>query len=445
MKLSSTRNPGQSISFREALFQGLAPDGGLYQILTLPDLSEMFDRFTNKSSFLDIATGISCALLHEEIAESRIVDFCKTAFPFSPVLADPQTDRPMLELYHGPSCAFKDFGASFLATFMDTFLQEENRKSIILTATSGDTGSAVAQAFKEKEAIDVVILYPSKRVSPLQEMQLTTVGKNVHALEVKGSFDDCQRMAKEAFLDQALIKELPLTSANSINIGRLLPQSFYYVYGWSRLKDSYSRRRDAESGIWFCVPSGNFGNLTAGVLAARMGMDVAGFIAATNMNSIVPEYLKTGVYLPRPSVQTYSNAMDVGNPSNFERLNALFGNDWRAMAENIKSDVISDDETIMQMKKVWVQSKRFIDPHTAVGHLASERFLGNLSNSAESVAVTLSTAHPAKFSEVVEKATGAIPEQPPQLTDVFKKKSISTEINNTLLSLKTYLLDSLRK
>ena len=445
MKLSSTRNSSKSTSFREAVFQGLAPDGGLYQILTMPDLAEMLGRFTDKSSFLDIATGISCALLHDEIAENKIVDYCKTAFPFSPILADPQTRIPMLELYHGPSCAFKDFGASFLATFMDAFLREENRKSVILTATSGDTGSAVAQAFREKEAIDIVILYPSKRISPLQEMQLTTGGKNVYALEVNGSFDDCQRMAKEAFLDQTLIQELPLTSANSINIGRLLPQAFYYVYGWSRLKDNYSRHRDVKSGIWFCVPSGNFGNLTAGVLAGRMGMHVAGFIAATNINSVVPEYLNTGIYLPRPSVQTYSNAMDVGNPSNFERLNAFFGNDWRAMAEYIKSDVISDDETIMQMKKVWLQSKRFIDPHTAVGHRASERFIKNLSNSVDSVAVTLSTAHPAKFSEVVEKATGVNPELPPQLAGVLKKKSISTEINNTLLSLKTFLLDSLRR
>ena len=263
MKLSSTRNSAKSSSFREAVFQGLAPDGGLYQILTMPDLSEMLGRFTDKSSFLDIATAISCALLHDEIAENKIADYCKTAFPFSPVLSDPQTRMPMLELYHGPSCAFKDFGASFLATLMNAFLREENRKSVILTATSGDTGSAVAQAFKEKEAIDIVILYPSKRVSPLQEMQLTTGGKNVHALQVKGSFDDCQRMAKEAFLDQGLIKELPLTSANSINIGRLLPQAYYYVYGWSRLKNNYSLHRDHTSGIWFCVPSGNFGNLTA--------------------------------------------------------------------------------------------------------------------------------------------------------------------------------------
>lgn len=441
MKLSSTRSAKIQSSFREAVFQGLAPDGGLYQMTTFPDLSQVFNGYTESAPFIDIASSLSSILLRDELPESRIIDLCSVAFPFTPALCEIRESIKILELFHGPSCAFKDFGASFLATFMDTFLQEENRKAIILTATSGDTGSAVAQAFKDKDAIEVVILYPSKRVSPLQELQLTTVGKNVHALEVTGSFDDCQKMVKTAFLDRSLRKTLPLTSANSINIGRLLPQAFYYLYAWSRLKDRYPPGIGSKSGVWFCVPSGNFGNLTAGILAWRLGMGAAGFVAATNINSVVPEYLETGVYSPRPSVQTYSNAMDVGDPSNFERLNALFENDWRAMRNLIKGAVVTDAETIEQIRNVWNRSHYLIDPHTAVGHLASERFIHAFGEKSGAVAITLSTAHPAKFLEVVKKATGFQPRLPPQLEAIQEKKKVSTKIANKPASLKEYLLD----
>ena len=236
MKLASTRSPETVVTFREAIFQGLAPDGGLYQPVTCPDFSAVFDRLDESSTFLETATAITTELLSDELSSGDIELLCKKAFPFTPIIKKSENHISILELFHGPSCAFKDFGASFLATSMELYLADESRRAVILTATSGDTGSAVAQAFKGKDLIDVVILYPTGRVSPLQEKQLTTVGGNVHALEVRGSFDDCQAMVKKAFVDKQLSEVLPLTSANSINIGRLMPQAFYYIFGRSRFR-----------------------------------------------------------------------------------------------------------------------------------------------------------------------------------------------------------------
>ena len=259
--------------------------------------------------FQEVAAYASRILLQEDFPEEEIDEIARDAFPFSPKLVALSTNLYVLELFHGPSCAFKDFGASFLAHVMEKRLAQEDRRSIILTATSGDTGSAVAEAFYGRENVDVVILYPSGRVSPLQEMQLTGRGGNVHALEVAGSFDDCQRLVKEAFRDSDLRASLPVTSANSINVGRLLPQAFYYIYGFTQIKD----RRPGK--LFYTVPSGNFGNLTAGVFAWSWGLPVTGFIAATNVNDTVPRYLLTGSYEPRPSIRTLSNAMDVGDPA----------------------------------------------------------------------------------------------------------------------------------
>ena len=432
MRLASTRSPLKTMSFREAVFQGLAPDGGLYQPVSWPDLSSLFDAFTPSSSFLDIATALAGELLGDELGQDEIAKLCTTAFPFSPVLRESEEHIWVLELFHGPSCAFKDFGASFLAAAMETFLKGSPRRAVILTATSGDTGSAVAQAFKGRESIEVVILYPSGRVSPLQEKQLTTIGGNVHALEVRGSFDDCQRMVKEAFLDEELGEALPLTSANSINIGRLLPQAFYYAYAWSRLKD--------RGPVRFCVPSGNFGNLTAGVLASKWGMKVDGYIAATNANDVVPEYLHSKVFSPRPSVHTYSNAMDVGNPSNFERLLSVFDNDWEAMRDTISGAAITDEQTASEIDTVWNRTGVMLDPHTAVGYLAAEQYLADSRGPAPEIAV-LSTAHPAKFTEIVEQATGRSPELPERLAECLAKEKVSTVIGNGLDELKGFLMD----
>ncbi len=434
MKFLSTRNPNLRASFEEALFTGLAPDGGLFHTVETPDLTGLFESFTPNDSFVDIASAVTAELFSEEIDPDTAGDICGRAFPFSPELESLGDRLSLLKLYHGPSCAFKDFGASFLATAMEYFLEKEQRTAVILTATSGDTGSAVAKAFHGKKNIHVVILYPSGRVSPLQEKQLTTVGGNVAALEVKGAFDDCQRMVKEAFNSKDLRARLPLTSANSINLGRLLPQSFYYIYAWVR-------RPHRQLPLTFCVPSGNFGNLTAGVLAWTWGLEVKTFIAATNINDVVPEYLKSREYKPRPSVRTYSNAMDVGDPSNFERLQAIFGRSWEKMHAKIHEEVVSDEETLETIRRVYTERGSFFDPHTAVGYTAAERYLESLEEKNKQV-ISLSTAHPGKFLEVVEEATGRRPKLPEQLAQALDLPKQSTVIDNSLASLSSFLLSN---
>ena len=440
MVFKSTREKCDAADFKSAIFQGLAPDGGLYVQATIPDLSEVYRKITKETPFATIAAEMTNALLPDEISSRDAASICAKAFPFSPKLNKIEDHISILELYHGPSCAFKDFGASFLAHAMEYFLGERNDRAIILTATSGDTGSAVAQAFHNVENIDVVILYPSGRVSPLQEKQLTTLGGNVHALEINGAFDDCQRMVKEAFMDAALRSSLQLTSANSINLGRLLPQSFYYI--WARAQSAKNlgdMLTPGKAPLLFCVPSGNFGNLTAGVLAWKWGMQVDGFIAATNINDIVPEYLSSGIFTPRPSSHTYSNAMDVGNPSNFERLEWLFNNDNRSMKQVIHGEVVSDDETLDTIAQVYKDKGVFLDPHTAVGYIASRRYL-ETNNNADILA--FSTAHPGKFGEIVEKATGKNPVLPPQLEAVMQKEKHSTVIDNSLEALRGFLMDT---
>ena len=434
MKLSSTRDRSTMVTFKDAIFQGLAPDGGLYLPVSYPDLSALIEGMSGSSSFLEVSVELVKKLLGDELSEGDVEKLCRRAFPFSPELVRSENHISILELFHGPSCAFKDFGASFLATSMELFLANESRRAVILTATSGDTGSAVAQAFKGKNLIDVVILYPSGRVSPLQEKQLTAAGGNVHALEVRGSFDDCQRMVKEAFVDTELSRMLPLTSANSINIGRLLPQAFYYVYGRLCLADSQAVR--------MCVPSGNFGNLTAGIIAWKWGMNTEGFIAATNANDVVPGYLKTAVYTPRPSVQTYSNAMDVGDPSNFERILSIFDNDCAAMRKVILGYTVTDEETVETIGEVWQRTGKLLDPHTAVGYLAARRYLETAKDKPE--ILVLATAHPAKFSEVVERSIGSAPELPDRLAAYLEKEKVATMIGNETAELKSFLIETLK-
>jgi threonine synthase len=445
MKFVSTRTPSDQLPLREAIFQGLAPDGGLYLPMEEPDLRAFFLGAQAETPFCDLAGQMLYNLFPDDFGADQALRICREAFPFGPKLANIGKSIWLLELYHGPSCAFKDFGASFLATMMQEYLRQEKKRAIILTATSGDTGSAVAQAFHGKDNIDVVILYPSGRVSPSQEMQLTTVGGNVHALEVKGSFDDCQRMVKEAFLDDELRGRFPLSSANSINLGRLIPQSFYYAWSFAQIK------KQVPGELYFAVPSGNFGNLTAGVLAWRWGLPVNGFVAATNANDVVPEYLKSGSYATRPSVATLSNAMDVGNPSNFERLQTIFNHDLKPMQAMLHPAVISEDDTLATMKRYHQQDKRFLCPHTAVGVCAAERFRDGQLDHAEcgglsetDAIITLSTAHPGKFSEVVRQATGVDPEIPPRLAEYMKRQKVATLIGPTMAELGAYLKANLK-
>lgn len=433
MRFYSTRDKSTSVSFREALFTGLAPDGGLYHPEEKADIRDLLTSFSKNTGFIELASAVTARLFSEEVPAQDAETICTAAFPFEPKLRPIDEHISILELFHGPSCAFKDFGASFLATVMEYFLERSERRAIILTATSGDTGSAVAQAFHGKENIEVVILYPSGRVSPLQEKQLTTVGGNVTALEVNGAFDDCQRMVKEAFVDPVLRRELTLTSANSINLGRLLPQSFYYIY-------ACIREREQGVPIVFSVPSGNFGNLTAGVLAWDWGMRVDRFIAATNINDVVPEYLKTGTFSPRPSIQTLSNAMDVGNPSNFERLLAIFGGNQEQASSMIHQEVVTDSETLETIRTVYNNKHHFLDPHTAVGYLASQRYLEAAEGDKPHI-ISLSTAHPGKFLEIVEEAVGERPDLPPQLTEALQKKKSSIPMEKSLKALSDFLLD----
>ncbi len=438
MQFYSTRDTRHLVSFREAVFRGLAPDGGLFHPAADVDLRSEFLGMTPETSFNEIAQTITCALFPEELSDEQVDRVVTRAFPFRPELNRLTEDIYLLELFHGPSCAFKDYGASYLASVMEEFLAGEDGRAVILTATSGDTGSAVAHAFYGRSNIDVVVLYPSGRVSPLQEKQLTTLGGNIHALEVKGSFDDCQRMVKQAFLDPELAEALHLTSANSINLGRLIPQAFYYVYAFSRLKP------EVPGEFFFCVPSGNFGNLTAGVLAWKWGLPVTGFIAATNANDVVPEYLKTGTYSPRSSIRTLSNAMDVGDPSNFERLKTIFADDVEVMAAMIWGEVVSDEETLETIGHFRLTENVFLDPHTAAGVRAAQRFVANRYPTVGKV-ITLGTAHPAKFGEVVEEATGMRPDIPERLERVLGLEKKATVMRNTPEALKAFLLDTFRE
>ncbi|MGI9256512.1 MAG: threonine synthase [Salinispira sp.] len=441
----------EAVTFREALFKGIAADGGLYRPREMPDLHSTIRGFTRNTSFARVAAELTRALFPSEIGADAF-DLAKQSFPFAPRLV-PWSDKiSILELFHGSSHAFKDFGASFLAACMEYFLAGKSGSAgglpagksgaagglpagksgaaIILTATSGDTGSAVAQAFHQREHIDVVILYPSGRVSPSQEKHMTTIGGNIHALEVEGNFDDCQRMVKEAFAAPAL-KHLPLTSANSINVGRLIPQSFYYVYAFAQIQKELN-----GTPLYFAVPSGNFGNLTAGIYAWKWGLPVRGFIAATNKNDVVPQYLETGLFSPRRSLRTYANAMDVGNPSNFERLLDVFHYKQADIQKMIRAYAVNDDEILRVMKEAWETRGMFVCPHTATGIKSAERFSFNTK---DCHIITLATAHPAKFNEVVLKACGKTAPVPEGIAESLKKKKQSVRIAHTLNALSDFL------
>ncbi|UCF97832.1 MAG: threonine synthase [Spirochaetaceae bacterium] len=437
MKFISTRvgsaTGKTSVSFREAVFSGLAPNGGLYVPMEQPDLSERIVAFSRQTSFQELSASVMGALIGEELSREAVLRVCEQAFSFEPVIKRLDDTLSLLELFHGPTCAFKDFGASFLASIMEEFLRQESRRTVVLVATSGDTGSAVARAFHGKQSIKVVILYPSGRVSALQEQQLTTLGGNVSALEIQGSFDDCQRLVKQAFVDARLSQSLSLSSANSINLGRLLPQALYYFYGYLQLE-----RKDNER-LMFCVPSGNFGNLTAGVYAWLWGMPVEGFIAATNVNDVVPEYLKTGEFRPRPSLKTISNAMDVGHPSNFERLVVVFGGSAKRMRKCIKGVRITDQETLQTMHRVYQDSGILLDPHTAVGVLAARKYRRDSRFGGQ--ILCLATAHPGKFVDIVQKATGVTPELPATLKEALAKEKRATLLKPNLKQLEAFLLD----
>lgn len=424
MKYYSTEKRSEKVSFKEALLQGLAPDRGLYMPDNFPKID---DALLETKDFKELSFKLATLLIDGEIPAIDLKKITDDAFNFPVPVKNIRDNIYALELYHGPTAAFKDFGARFMARTMSYFLKD--KKLTILVATSGDTGSAVAKGFYGLPNIDVIILYPSGKVSPLQEKQLTTLGKNITALEVEGTFDDCQHMVKEAFMDDEVKSWLELSSANSINIGRLYPQSFYYFWAYIQLK--------GKGMPIFCTPSGNFGNLTGGLMAKIMGLPVKSFIAATNVNDTVPVYLKTGKYTPKPSVQTYSNAMDVGNPSNFARMLDLFDNN-HSLKDQISGYKVTDKETIDTIKSVYEEYKYLLDPHGAVGYKAITDYIKETGDTTTPI-ILLETAHPAKFSEVIVKAIDKEPEIPSTLVEYLKMEKVSVKIKPDYKELKNYL------
>ena len=432
MKLYSTKNKNATVSLKEAVFKGLPSDNGLYMPTSIPLMSQEFFDTIDTLSFQDIAYEVSKTLIGDDIPAVDLRKIINEVITFDAPVVHVKDNLYVLELFHGPSFAFKDFGARFMASLMSYFLQKENKEINILVATSGDTGSAVAQGFLDMPGIKVTILYPSKKVSEIQEKQLTTLGKNITALEINGTFDDCQRMVKEAFLDKELNEKMNLSSANSINISRLIPQSFYYFYAYAQVKK-------LGKSVVFCTPSGNFGNICGGLIGKRMGLPVQKFVAATNANNIVPKYLWTGLFEPKFSVTTISNAMDVGNPSNFARIQAFFDNDLEKTKSEIVGKSYSDAETKKAMKEVFDLNGYIMCPHTAVAYLGLSEY--RKESGSDSTGIFLATAHPAKFIDIVEDVIGKKIEIPEKLQVVLKKEKKSIVMSNNFSDLKQFLLN----
>lgn len=420
MRFYSTNNPKVTVSAEEALFHSMPADKGLYMPTPLPHLGSDFFESIAGNSLADIGFCISQKLFGDEISRADLEELTHQAFPFdTPVLELEPGQVSVLELFHGPSLAFKDVGARYMAALMSYYSKRNNKEVNILVATSGDTGGAVAMGFHNVPGIRVSILYPSGRVSELQEKQLTTLGGNIQAFEVDGSFDDCQAIVKQAFVDNELNSFLSLSSANSINIFRLIPQGFYYVR-------AYGQVRHHHKPVVFATPSGNFGNLSAGVMVQKMGLPVAHFVAATNLNHVVPSYLQSGLYSPKPSVATISNAMDVGNPSNFTRLAHLYDDNHKHFSNHLSGYYFDDDQTRAGMKQFYDQYGYIACPHTAIGLMGLQAFLAEANR--DFTGVALATAHPAKFKPLVEQVLSASITVPERLAVLANRPKQSIRI-----------------
>ena len=412
---------------------GLAQDGGLFMPEMIPSFSKSFIENLNSFSFQEIGFETAKKFISNEISEQKLQEIIQRSLNFPAPLVDLDEDIHILELFHGPTLAFKDFGAQFMARTMEYFVEDTDTELVILVATSGDTGSAVAHGFYGVEGIKVYLLYPSGKVSGIQEKQLTTLDKNITALEIQGTFDDCQHLVKNAFTDNDLKNKLKLSSANSINIARLIPQSFYFINAVKQLKQSTKK-------IVFSVPSGNLGNITAGLIAKKMGLSIDLFIAATNSNDVFTNYLSSGIFETRKSVQTYSNAMDVGNPSNLERMRMLYEDNIEKMRNEIESFSFDDEKTVIGIKEVHSKYGYIIDPHGAVGYLALKKFLdAHKQNKIDSIVVE--TAHPAKFKDVVENTIKAEVIIPQRLAESLNKEKHSIVLDSKFETLKDFLLN----
>ena len=428
MKFYSTNNFNHQVGLAEAVIKGLAPDQGLYMPTEIPVLSqELLDKFP-EMTFRKIGYEVIGALFSTALSEAQINELVDHTLTFDAPLVQGEEDVYSLELFHGSTLAFKDFGARFCSKLMSMLMEKSDRKVRVLVATSGDTGSAVANGFLGVDGVEVIILFPKGKVSELQEKQFTTLGQNITALEVDGVFDDCQKMVKEAFLDTELNEKLLLTSANSINVARWIPQCLYYFYAFSRLPKN-------DRKVAFAVPSGNFGNIAAGILAQRMGLPIEQFVAATNVNKVVPDYLNGADFQAMSSIATLSNSMDVGNPSNFPRLLALYGGDEQDLKDNVKGYFYTDEETVEVMQQVH-ESGYTLDPHGAVGYRGLKEFMAENSNFQ---GVFLETAHPGKFRETVEKALDLKLTLPERLAAFMDGKKKVESMGNDFEEFKGYL------
>lgn len=430
MKYFSLNNRENTSSFENAVVKGLASDKGLYFPENIPQLPQNFFEKIDELSQTEIAFEVIKDFIGDEIPEKELKEIIAQTLDLDFPVVQVEKNIGVLELFHGPTLAFKDVGARFMAGCLGYFIKKGNLGNVtVLVATSGDTGGAVANGFLGVDGIDVVILYPKGKVSEIQEKQLTTLGQNIKALEVNGTFDDCQDMVKQAFLDEKIQKKRRLTSANSINVARWLPQMFYYFLAWKQLKDK-------KEELVFSVPSGNFGNICAGLMAREMGLPVKHFVAANNENNVVTRYLKTEKYEPKPSVHTISNAMDIGNPSNFVRVLEIFQNEFKSLTKVLSSHSFSDGETRNAIKKVYQKHNYVMDPHGAVGYLGLKEFL---KENPQYYGVFLETAHPVKFLETVEASIERKIEIPDSVKSFMEKEKKSEEIS-TYEDLKAYLL-----
>lgn len=432
MRYYSTNKKSECVSLRDAVVNGLAEDRGLYMPERINKLPEEFFKDIDKMSFQEISYEVAKAFFGDDVETDALKKIVYDTLSFDCPVKNICNNIWTLELFHGPTLAFKDVGARFMARLLEYFIMQEPQQTVnVLVATSGDTGSAVANGFLGVDGIHVYVLYPKGKVSKIQESQFTTLGNNITAIEIDGVFDDCQNLVKNAFMDKELNNSMKLTSANSINVARFLPQAFYYFNAYARMKAN-----GLTDNLVVCVPSGNFGNITAGLFAKGMGLPICRFIAANNANDIFFNYLKTGVYEPKPSIQTIANAMDVGNPSNFARIYDLYEGSHERIASMISGATYTDEKISNAVKQCYNENGYILDPHGACGYQA----LKDLLNTNET-GIFCETAHPAKFKDTIEKIIGTEIKIPQRLADFMKGKKQTVNMSNDFNRFKTFLLE----
>ena len=433
MRYYSTNGKTEMVDLREAVVKGLAADNGLFMPERIATLPTTFYEQIDKFSFQDIAFAVAQAFFGEDVGADALRTIVNETLAFDCPVVPVQANCYALELFHGPTLAFKDVGARFMARLLGHFVGQDRKQAInVLVATSGDTGSAVANGFLGVEGVNVYVLYPKGKVSAIQESQFTTLGQNITVIEVDGVFDDCQALVKRAFMDKELNEQLLLTSANSINVARFLPQAFYYFYAYAQMK-----KQGLQNELVFCVPSGNFGNITAALFAHRMGLPIKRFIAANNANDVFYQYLQTGKYRPKPSVQTIANAMDVGNPSNFARIYDLYGGNHHTISQLIAGFRFNDDEIRATIRDCFQQTGYVLDPHGACGYKALQ-----LSLSENEHGVFCETAHPAKFKETVDAVLPTPINIPKRLARFMQGRKQTHPMNNSFNKFKAFLLQN---